>query len=110
VSIKMAKEQGLSLNPAKISGTCGRLMCCLKYEQEGYEELIRTMPRMGSAVKTPEGTGTVIDINLMTGKVTVRMDDTPDGAPKVFDKTETRSLRKDRKPEESDAESETPDE
>lgn len=110
VSIKMAKEQGLSLNPAKISGTCGRLMCCLKYEQEGYEELIRTMPRMGSAVKTPEGTGTVIDINLMTGKVTVRMDDTPDGAPKVFDKTETRLLRRDRKSDESDAESETPDE
>ena len=92
VSVKMAKEQGLSLNPTKISGTCGRLMCCLKYEQDGYEELIRTMPRVGSAVKTPDGNGVVVDLNLMTGMLTVKMDDAPDGAPKVFHKSVTKRL------------------
>ncbi len=87
VSVKMAKEQGLSLNPTKISGTCGRLMCCLKYEQDGYEELIRTTPRVGAYVKTPDGNGTVVDINLMTGNITVKMDSNPDGAPKEFHKS-----------------------
>ncbi|MBQ2861231.1 MAG: stage 0 sporulation protein, partial [Oscillospiraceae bacterium] len=76
-----------------ISGTCGRLMCCLKYEQDGYEELIRTMPRVGSAVKTPDGNGVVVDLNLMTGMLTVKMDDAPDGAPKVFHKSVTKRLR-----------------
>lgn len=71
VSIKMAKEQGLSLNPTKISGTCGRLMCCLKYEQNAYEDLIRTTPRQGSTVKTPEGMGYVSDVSLMTGMLKV---------------------------------------
>ncbi len=93
VSVKMAKEQGLSLNPTKISGTCGRLMCCLKYEQDGYEELIRTMPRIGSAVKTPDGNGVVVDLNLMTGMLTVKMDDAPDGAPKIFHKSVTKRIR-----------------
>ncbi len=93
VSVKMAKEQGLSLNPTKISGTCGRLMCCLKYEQEGYEELIRTTPRIGSAVKTPDGAGVVVDINLMTGMLTVKMDDAPDGAPISFHKSQVKRLR-----------------
>lgn len=87
VSVKMAKEQGLSLNPTKISGTCGRLMCCLKYEQDGYEELIRTTPRVGAYVNTPDGNGTVVDINLMTGNITVKMDSNPDGAPKEFHKS-----------------------
>lgn len=94
VSVKMAKEQGLSLNPTKISGTCGRLMCCLKYEQEGYEELIRTTPKTGFYVKTPEGCGTVSDINLMTGMLSVKMDDSPDGAPKTFHKTKVHVLRR----------------
>ncbi|MBQ7874683.1 MAG: stage 0 sporulation family protein, partial [Oscillospiraceae bacterium] len=93
VSVKMAKEQGLSLNPTKISGTCGRLMCCLKYEQDGYEELIRTMPRVGSAVRTPDGNGVVVDLNLMTGMLTVKMDDAPDGAPISFHKTEVKRIR-----------------
>jgi len=97
VSIKMAKEQGLSLNPAKISGTCGRLMCCLKYEQDGYEELIRTMPKVGTSVSTPEGRGTVTEINLMTGMVTRLMDDPPDGVPKVFGKADVRFTRRDRR-------------
>ena len=83
VSIKMAKEQGLSLNPTKISGTCGRLMCCLKYEQEAYEHLNKITPRVGSYVDTPSGRGTVCDVSLLTGKIKVKMDDT-DGAPQAF--------------------------
>lgn len=83
VSIKMAKEQGLSLNPTKISGTCGRLMCCLKYEQEAYEHLNKITPRVGSYVDTPSGRGTVCDVSLLTGKIKVKMDNT-DGAPQAF--------------------------
>lgn len=71
VSIKMAKEQGLSLNPTKISGTCGRLMCCLKYEQHAYEDLLRTTPKQGTTVMTPEGRGYVSDVSLLTGMLKV---------------------------------------
>ena len=78
VSIKMAKTQNLSLNPTKISGTCGRLMCCLKYEQEAYEDLIRTSPKMDSFVDTPEGRGTVVEIDLLRQRVKVRMEDAPE--------------------------------
>ena len=78
VSIKMAKTQNLSLNPTKISGTCGRLMCCLKYEQEAYEDLIRTSPKMESLVDTPEGRGTVVEIDLLRQRVKVRMEDAPE--------------------------------
>ena len=78
VSIKMAKTQNLSLNPAKISGTCGRLMCCLKYEQEAYEDLIKTAPKAESFVDTPDGRGTVTDVNLLRQTVKVRMEDQPD--------------------------------
>ena len=108
VSVKMAKEQGLSLNPTKISGTCGRLMCCLKYEQEGYEELIRTTPRVGAAVKTPEGAGTVIDINLMTGMLSIKMNDAPDGAPKSVHKSQVKTIRREKEtqPEETAEENE----
>ena len=74
VSIKMAKTQSLSLNPTKISGTCGRLMCCLKYEQEAYEDLIRSSPKPDSFVDTPDGRGTVTAVNLMKQSVTVRME------------------------------------
>ncbi len=70
VSIKMAKEQGLSLNPVKISGTCGRLMCCLNYEQNVYEELNRNMPRVGALIKTPDGNANVTEVNTL--KQTVR--------------------------------------
>lgn len=76
VSIKMAKEQSLSLNPTKISGTCGRLMCCLKYEQESYEELLKVTPKVGAVVKTADGRGIVEDVNLLTGKLRVKMDKT----------------------------------
>ena len=93
VSIKMAKEQGLSLNPVKISGTCGRLMCCLKYEQEAYQDLLRTTPKVGALVSTPEGKGTVTEQNLLTRKLTIRLDKDPDGAPKVFKVSEVKVLR-----------------
>jgi cell fate regulator YaaT (PSP1 superfamily) len=93
VSIKMAKEQGLSLNPVKISGTCGRLMCCLKYEQEAYQDLLRNTPKVNALVSTPEGKGVVIDQNLLTRKLTVRMDKDPEGAPKVFKVNEVKLLR-----------------
>ena len=78
VSIKMAKTQNLSLNPTKISGTCGRLMCCLKYEQDAYEDLIRTSPKMESFVDTPEGRGTVVEVDLLRQRVKVRMEDEPE--------------------------------
>ena len=78
VSIKMAKTQNLSLNPTKISGTCGRLMCCLKYEQEAYEDLIRQSPKAESFVDTPDGRGTVVEIDLLRQRVKVRMEDRPE--------------------------------
>ena len=78
VSIKMAKTQNLSLNPTKISGTCGRLMCCLKYEQDAYEDLIRNSPKMDSFVDTPEGRGTVVDVDLLRQRVKVRMEENPE--------------------------------
>lgn len=93
VSIKMAKEQGLSLNPVKISGTCGRLMCCLKYEQEAYQDLLRTTPKVNALVSTPDGKGIVIDTNLLTRKLTVRLDKDPDAAPKVYTADQVKVLR-----------------
>ena len=78
VSIKMAKTQNLSLNPTKISGTCGRLMCCLKYEQDAYEDLIRTSPKAESFVDTPEGRGTVVELDLLRQRVKVRMEEHPE--------------------------------
>ena len=78
VSIKMAKTQNLSLNPTKISGTCGRLMCCLKYEQDTYESLIRSSPKVESFVDTPEGRGTVTDVDVLRQRVKVRMEENPD--------------------------------
>ncbi|MBR1423160.1 MAG: stage 0 sporulation family protein [Ruminococcus sp.] len=76
VSIKMAKEQGLSLNPTKISGTCGRLMCCLKYEQDAYEDLLKNTPKVGAIVKTMEGRGVVEEVNLLTGKLRIKIEKT----------------------------------
>ena len=78
VSIKMAKTQNLSLNPVKISGTCGRLMCCLKYEQEAYEDLLANSPKPDSFVDTPDGRGTIVEVNLLRQKVKVRMEENPD--------------------------------
>lgn len=95
VSIKMAKEQGLSLSPTKISGTCGRLMCCLKYEQEAYTDLLKRTPKVGAIVKTPLGKGTVVEVNLISSILKVKMDNTPDdAAPQTF-KTRQVKLVKD---------------
>ncbi|MFV0496690.1 MAG: regulatory iron-sulfur-containing complex subunit RicT [Candidatus Fimivivens sp.] len=99
VSIKMAKEQGLSLNPTKISGTCGRLMCCLKYEQNAYEDLLRTTPRVGTAVSTPEGPGTVSEIvNLLTGNLKIKIESGDAYSFKNFMKHEVKLLREDNRP------------
>ncbi len=78
VSIKMAKTQSLSLNPTKISGTCGRLMCCLKYEQEAYEDLLRRAPKEESFVDTPDGRGTIVAVELLRQRVRVRLEDQPE--------------------------------
>ena len=92
VSIKMAKTQNLSLNPTKISGTCGRLMCCLKYEQEAYEDAVKRMPKAESFVETPEGVGTVASVNLLREQVKVRLDDAPE-TPKCFHNCEICVVR-----------------
>ncbi len=93
VSIKMAKEQGLSLNPTKISGSCGRLMCCLSYEQPAYEYLGKITPGLNSVVETPEGEGVVTEVNLITGMLRVRLDNATDMAPHYFHRNELRYLR-----------------
>lgn len=93
VSIKMAKEQGLSLNPVKISGTCGRLMCCLKYEQDAYEHLLRHTPKIGALVETQEGRGTVIENNLLTGMLKVRLDRRPEAAPLFVERHDVKLLK-----------------
>ncbi|MCI8520828.1 MAG: stage 0 sporulation family protein [Clostridia bacterium] len=94
VSIKMAKEQSLSLNPAKISGACGRLMCCLKYEQDTYEELLRITPRQGALVKTPDGKGTVEFVSILKGIVKVKLDDENEKTLKDFKVTDVKVLKR----------------
>ena len=98
VSIKMAKEQGLSLNPTKISGSCGRLMCCLNYEQEAYEYLNSITPPIGSYVKTANGNGVVVDENPLTGNLYIRIGE--DAAPIKLHRTEVEliSRGKNKKP------------
>ncbi len=91
VSIKMAKEQSLSLNPTKISGSCGRLMCCLKYEQDTYEEMNVGMPGQGATVKTPDGEGIVINSETLKRRVTVKFADSP--ALKSYPVEEVKILR-----------------
>ena len=93
VSIKMAKEQSLSLNPTKISGTCGRLMCCLKYEQDSYEELLKITPKVGALVETAEGKGIVADVNLLTGVLKVSLDKNKDAPPVSFNRKDVKLLK-----------------
>ena len=93
VSIKMAKEQGLSLNPTKISGTCGRLMCCLKYEQDAYEHLLRVTPKVGAIVETSDGRGVVQEVNLLKGKLKVALDRRPGVAPQTFDRHDVKVIK-----------------
>ena len=92
VSIKMAKTQNLSLNPTKISGTCGRLMCCLKYEQEAYEDLVRKSPKLESFVETPDGVGTVSAVNLLRQTAQVRLESAPE-SPKTYQNCELCVVR-----------------
>ena len=103
VSIKMAKEQGLSLNPTKISGSCGRLMCCLKYEQDAYEYLNSLTPGVGATVKTPEGNAVVTDANLMTGYLTVRLTDS-DSLPFKIHRDDVKRLSRFKKRPKRDSE------
>lgn len=93
VTIKMAKEQGLSLSPVKISGTCGRLMCCLKYEQSSYEHLLRVTPKVGAIVETKEGRGTVIENNLLTGMLKIRLDKRPESAPLIVERHKVKLIK-----------------
>ena len=92
VSIKMAKTQNLSLNPTKISGTCGRLMCCLKYEQDAYEDALKRMPKNDSFVQTPDGPGNICDVNVLKETVHVRLDEKPE-APRCYHSCELCVLR-----------------
>lgn len=94
VSIKMAKEQGLSLNPAKISGSCGRLMCCLSYEQNVYEYLNSVTPTVGSLVKTADGNGVVSEVSLLAGTVKVRLDKNREGVPREYSVKDIAVLRR----------------
>jgi cell fate regulator YaaT (PSP1 superfamily) len=84
VSIKMAKEQNLSLNPVKISGTCGRLMCCLKYEEAAYEDAMKNLPRVGSSIETPDGRGVVTEVNAVSEMIKVRLEKRPEAVPQSF--------------------------
>lgn len=93
VTIKMAKDQGLSLAPGKISGTCGRLMCCLKYEQNSYEYLHKITPKVGTVVDCRYGRGTVVDSAILTGKLKIQLDNTPDGLPVIVNREEVRIVR-----------------
>ena len=92
VSIKMAKTQGLSLNPAKISGACGRLMCCLKYEQDAYEDAVKRLPKKESFVETPDGAGTVSEVDFLRETVKVRLEQISDQA-QVYAGEEIRVVR-----------------
>lgn len=92
VSTKMAKVQSLSLNPAKISGSCGRLMCCLRYEQEAYEELIKKVPKQGAFVETKDGYGTAVQVNLLRQTVKVKMDEDSDDTLRTFKANELAAV------------------
>ena len=93
VSIKMAKEQSLSLNPSKISGTCGRLMCCLKYEQDAYEDLLRTTPKVSAIVSTPMGQGVVVDVNFLKGSLKVKLDKDNENVLQIFHLSEIKIIK-----------------
>ena len=94
VSIKMAKEQNLSLNPTKISGTCGRLMCCLKNEQAAYEDVLKRAPNVGSLVKTPSGNGTVTNVSLLKEIVSVSIESDSEKIIKEFKIDDIKILKK----------------
>ena len=93
VSIKMAKEQNISLNPSKISGNCGRLMCCLKYEQEAYEEKLSRLPKVGAIVKTEEGEGVVDNVEILKEKLKVKFKDGDEYYYKKYDAKDVKIIK-----------------
>ncbi len=100
VSIKMAKEQNLSLTPSKISGACGRLMCCLKYEQEVYEEKLSRLPKVGAIVKTEEGEGIVEGVETLKELLKVKIEDEDGTKIKKFDVRDVQIIKDVEEPEE----------
>jgi cell fate regulator YaaT (PSP1 superfamily) len=93
VSIKMAKEQNISLNPSKISGNCGRLMCCLKYEQEVYEEKLAKLPRVGAIVKTEDGEGEVVSVEILKEQLRVKITNGEDYTIKKYDAKDIKVIK-----------------
>lgn len=93
VSIKMAKEQNIALNPSKISGNCGRLMCCLKYEQEAYSEKLSRLPKVGAIVKTPSGEGIVESVEILKEIIKVKIKDGEDFCYKKFDVKDIKVIK-----------------
>jgi len=104
----MAKEQNISLNPAKISGNCGRLMCCLKYEQEVYEDKLSRLPKIGAIVKTADGQGEVVGVETLKETIKVKF---KDGEDTFFKKYESKDVRiiKDAEKEQDELEVENPE-
>ena len=102
VSIKMAKEQNFSLNSAKVSGACGRLMCCLRYEHETYEEALKVTPPVGSVVKTADGVGTVTETRPLAGEIKVKLDDKEKDAVKLYKCSDVKILKAPGKRDKSD--------
>lgn len=103
VSIKMAKEQGLSLNPTKISGNCGRLMCCLKYEQNCYDEYSKIAPAPGAVVSTPQGKGVVQSVTILKGIAKVKLDNEAEAQLTEFNFSDLKILKNNRSADHSDA-------
>lgn len=102
VSIKMAKEQNFSLNSAKISGACGRLMCCLRYEHETYEEALKNIAPVGAIVKTEDGVGVVIETKPLAEEIKVKLDDNEKDAPKIYKSKDVKILKMPGKKDKSD--------
>ncbi|MCR5616880.1 MAG: stage 0 sporulation family protein [Clostridiales bacterium] len=99
VSLRMARDQGMSLNPTKLNGSCGRLMCCLQFEKEAYEDAHRRLPKNGRKIRTPHGTGIVSDVNLLLEKVTVKFENEDGAELEVFDWAQLEPLNpKDNEP------------
>ena len=93
VSIKMAKDQNLSLNPSKISGNCGRLMCCLKYEDEVYQEKMKRLPHIGAIVKTPDGVGEVESVDTLAERIRVKFKNGEDYSKKKYDMKDIKIIK-----------------
>ncbi len=102
VSIKMAKEQNFSLNSAKVSGACGRLMCCLRYEHETYEQALKNTPPVGATVKTEDGVGIVIETKPLAEEIKVKLDDNEKDAPKIYKSKDVKILKMPGKKDKSD--------